>query len=1042
MVLIHIVSSNRMEVLRQTLIELLRQPVGGPFDEEIVIVPNRGLGRWLEMGLATDQGICAQTRMDFPRRLVSQILDSAFGTEPAQDAYQPEAMRWALYQIIPKWLTETEVLPLATYWEANPAPASRLALCDELARIFDLAIIYRPQRVLRWGQEPKTWQESLFAELMRNLGPDAHLAARIERYMAQPVPVQLPERISLFGVGCLPESFMGLIHAAARREGCFVYQFQLSPSPGLFEDAKTARQQHGLLAGGQLDESIAHLSTIHPLLASWGGVARAQQAQNIRATIDVERPLFLRPEGEGVLPRLQRDLCDLIDRLEEPRNHPPPLDDRSFRIHHCHGALREVEVLKDQILDLLERHPDLEPQDIAVLSTDPNTYGPLIQAVFAPELFVAAADLRDVEGEDLAAAISRALEIAEGPLDFDSVIELLHLDVLQRHWRFRGDDVEDYAQLFQQAGVQGARDAGHRQQINQAGGDARTWKRGLERLALGLMLPSGFDRVVQDCVPVDPGDPDLLVTLVSLLDALFALQGCLQEEHPAELGISGLEAALVSLLGPRVSRELGSVFDGVRRQVKWSAEGCPLPVTLLAKALRTALMPDGDEGQFLTGGVTVGGLQPLRSVPYEAIYVLGLGASDQPFPRSSQAGDLQQNILGRAQPGDRDERQEDLDLFLHIILSARRELGLFVSSISAEDGSEAPVSVVVDQLLDLIMVDASSVEEKSDIDRDVLRQRWVVHHPLQPFDRRAFSVVETGGSFSDLYRQLPQIKEFGWRGASASRPVSLKQLGDWYRDSLAAALLMDLGLRLRPWVRPSQDAAQQALTAALRYRLVTMLLQDPRKDQAWLEASGYLTSGNAGALQARQLVDIVNACPLEPFEVATPLQFDLKLSDWHLTGQLSAQAIVVEPGRQRPPLRAWLEHVVRQVVVGPSSTRLLCAGKGKNLWSDQRLQAMDGQAARLQLERFLQLYDQGLRDGWVFLDEVMTAFATARAESTKPANRDPWNQARQVWWQRRDWTHFRRCLGPEAPLPGENEPWFEQLIEQIFLPAYEGMTSS
>ena len=95
-----------------------------------------------------------------------------------------------------------------------------------------------------------------------------------------------------------------------------------------------------------------------------------------------------------------------------------------------------MEVLKDQILDLLERHPDLEPQDIAVLSTDPNTYGPLIQAVLAPELFVAAADLRDVEGEDLAAAISRALEIAEGPLDFDSVIELLHLDVCSASLRF------------------------------------------------------------------------------------------------------------------------------------------------------------------------------------------------------------------------------------------------------------------------------------------------------------------------------------------------------------------------------------------------------------------------------------------------------------------------------------------------------------------------------------------------------------------------------------------------------------------------------
>ena len=115
-----------MEVLRQTLIELLRQPVGGPFDEEVVIVPNRGLGRWLEMGLATDQGICAQTRMDFPRRLVSQILDSAFGTEPAQDAYQPEAMRWALYQIIPKWLTGDRGLAFDELLGSQPSPGQSI----------------------------------------------------------------------------------------------------------------------------------------------------------------------------------------------------------------------------------------------------------------------------------------------------------------------------------------------------------------------------------------------------------------------------------------------------------------------------------------------------------------------------------------------------------------------------------------------------------------------------------------------------------------------------------------------------------------------------------------------------------------------------------------------------------------------------------------------------------------------------------------------------------------------------------------------------
>ena len=49
--------------------------------------------------------------------------------------------------------------------------------------------------------------------------------------------------------------------------------------------------------------------------------------------------------------------------------------------------MREMEVLHDQLLALLEEQPDLKPHDIVVMAPDIGTYAPFIEAVFdtAPE---------------------------------------------------------------------------------------------------------------------------------------------------------------------------------------------------------------------------------------------------------------------------------------------------------------------------------------------------------------------------------------------------------------------------------------------------------------------------------------------------------------------------------------------------------------------------------------------------------------------------------------------------------------------------------
>ena len=56
--------------------------------------------------------------------------------------------------------------------------------------------------------------------------------------------------------------------------------------------------------------------------------------------------------------------------------------DRSLQIHACHGRARQVEVLRDAVLHLLEDDPTLEPRDVIVMCPDIETFAPLIQATF------------------------------------------------------------------------------------------------------------------------------------------------------------------------------------------------------------------------------------------------------------------------------------------------------------------------------------------------------------------------------------------------------------------------------------------------------------------------------------------------------------------------------------------------------------------------------------------------------------------------------------------------------------------------------------
>ncbi len=109
-----------------------------------------------------------------------------------------------------------------------------------------------------------------------------------------------------------------------------------------------------------------------------------ESSQELDAFVDVTPDNLLHNIQSDILELENRAVAGVnIEEFSRSDNKRPlnPLDS-SITFHVCHSPQREVEVLHDRLLAMLEEDPTLTPRDIIVMVADIDSYSPFIQAVF------------------------------------------------------------------------------------------------------------------------------------------------------------------------------------------------------------------------------------------------------------------------------------------------------------------------------------------------------------------------------------------------------------------------------------------------------------------------------------------------------------------------------------------------------------------------------------------------------------------------------------------------------------------------------------
>ncbi|VEC82005.1 Exodeoxyribonuclease V gamma chain [Raoultella ornithinolytica] len=174
---------------------------------------------------------------------------------------------------------------------------------------------------------------------------------------------------------------------------------------------------------------------------------------------------------------------------------PLALDDRSLTLHVCHSPQREVEVLHDRLLAMLEENPELTPRDIIVMVADIDSYSPYIQAVFGSasrRTLATVGDFRPARHRIASgsAGVYYAAFSADSRFASEDVLALLDVPVLAARFNIDEEGLRYLRQWVNESGVRWGMDDDNVRELDLPATGQHTWRFGLTRMLLGYAMDS------------------------------------------------------------------------------------------------------------------------------------------------------------------------------------------------------------------------------------------------------------------------------------------------------------------------------------------------------------------------------------------------------------------------------------------------------------------------------------------------------------------------------------------------------------------------
>jgi exodeoxyribonuclease V gamma subunit len=984
--------SNRTENLLRHLAEVIR--AGGRrslFDTEVILIQSQGMERMISQFMATEFRSWCNFEYLLPLSFLTAVANKV-GLPISPDSYDRDVLAWRIDGLL-RVVDDKIFRPLHVYFSGGEADLKRFQLSRRLANIYDQYQMMRPDMLAGWKKgnigtdhPAEKWQMALWHFLEEQAGDVPHRGALlhqvIERLKEQSNLSQLlPQRVSVFGLHIMPPLFMEYLQALSRH--CDIHLYILSPCKHYWGDFDNKRRlfQKSLVRIKQGLPEIVDQWTQHPLLVSLGLQGRDFQEMLLKnIDFEIEFTSFTSPidgSSPSVLHRIQ---SDLLEGQIGDKTSGTAVIDNSITIVSCHSRLREIEVLKDQLLGLLDTDSTLQLHDIVVMAPDIQEYASLIPAIFH-DVQHSIADRSLRKRNNVIGAFMAFLDIFESRFSWTELLDLLKKEVVYPNFDLAATDLDIVQDWITAVGIRWGLSARQREEMGLPELGENTWSAGLDRLLMGYAINT--DVFVCDILPfagIEGGQAKILGSLCQFVGIFFQAQGDFRDDRSLADWSTLLLEYTEQLFGTGENIELLELRELLLslKEVYSKFHVHPIHLKVIRAWLEQSTHEARSSSGFLRGCLTFCSMLPMRSIPFRVVCLLGLNHDE--FPRNDQFATFDLMAPPRSRPGDRSYRADDRYQFLEAILSARDHLYISFIGRSIRSNEKVPPSVVVTELEEFLQ----NTYGVTDI---------VIEHPLHPFNSSYFS-QETEKLFSynrqycetavRLQHHKKNITPW-WSGelAFSGKKILVHDLLSFYANPQRWFVKNCLRIKVDNDMQLPKDHEPFDIGSLDGYLIDQEIIdhylegKDPKLLLARLKAEGRWALGASGRLsfseKHRELK--IFADKISDLGMGNRLPdrvIDYEVGDYNLTGVLSnlyQNGVLLARYadlKGKDLLAGWIHHLLLPLVTDcVTSTRILARDR-LVIFSGERVTGPD-------LEELLQIFLRGCREpSRFFIEPALT----------------------------------------------------------------------
>lgn len=820
-------SASKIDALKNEFINFISQKkTTGVLNADFLISNDLMFAEYLQEALISNKniGISSNLKIFSSNKFVDFIYNQFVPNFEDSYSFSLAALRWQIFIFLQDTSPDNlnsklgensrYLLPLLNY-DKKP-----LALSEQIAQIYYEYQNYRQDWLEAWQAGNYIYKNSKGEEF--NLADDDRWQGILWNYLCQKIAIEnpcaqpryrihqefkaniknkiteilrakiIPSRIIVAGINSLAPYMLEVFLALSDYiEVVFLY---FNPSNYYWLDAKTHKQ----LLYEDLGEQLIQIDYGNPLLLDL-----AQQGLDFlkmceKKSIDISAHNFfeevnLSTKKTSLLAKLQEDIFEFRTQAEAlADNNQTQIEsikkavalgtDNSLTFNICHTPMRELEVLRDQILDFFaqEQREDkqldkestsasdfLQPKDILVLVADIKTYAPLIEKVFALEKTSLPFYINDLFITDKKPLVKNLIQLLYafelGRFSSYELMELLNFAPLAQRFELDDESLENLKKYLHQSNVRWGLNAESKERLGLKATKKNTWSYGLKRMLLGFASYQSW----QGVIPLSSsfGKNALGVGgLTKFIETLIHYEELFAQERDYHSWFKLMKEFLADFYLVQHHKDFYAL-DFIDEKLQDWHKACETgglalkaltfkdfllsfkPLLQEAKARQHYFGNQIHFCEFISG----------RCIGYKKIFVLGLEEGKFPHLKSDYSS-LFELFYKNPRLGDRSRHLDDKFAFLQTLLLADENLTLSWIGKSATDNSDLAPSALISSLISWL----------SALFGEELLAQITKIHKLQGFDRSYFEIDAAINSYARDYFSIYEQQEL-YKNTQANR---------------------------------------------------------------------------------------------------------------------------------------------------------------------------------------------------------------------------------------------------------------------------------